>query len=221
MTAPLISVAQVRAVAPGCDVDAWAKALNAAFLEFGINTPKRATMALAQAAHESGGFLSLAENLNYSVEALLAKFSRVRISVDDARRLGRVGPKAAPTQKANQQAIANLIYGGQWGALNLGNRQPGDGWRFRGRAAFQITGRANYASIGRRLALDLIDDPDQLITPAVGARAAAVFWIDHGLNRLADAGDFTAITQKINGGQMGADDRAHLLALATGATAQA
>lgn len=212
----LVSVPQVVAVAPNCNAAVWTLALDAAAREFGIDTPERVSRWLAQVAHESAGFTRLSESLNYSVDALLATFSRARISVDDARRLGRT-----PTQKANQQGIANTVYGGQWGALNLGNRQPGDGWRYRGRGPLQNTGRANYATLGKRLGLDLVADPDLLLQPKIGARAAAAFWVDKGLNALADAGDQRAITQRVNGGQNGADDRARLYALAISATARA
>lgn len=221
MTSAVLTAAQVAAVAPTCDARIWSGVLNSAAADFGIDTPKRATAWLAQIAHESAGFTRLSESLNYSAEGLLATFSRARISATDCRRLGRIGPAAAPTQKANQQAIANLVYGGQWGALNLGNRKPGDGWLYRGRGVLQTSGRANCLAAGKRLGLDLVADPGQLATPAIGARAAAAFWVDHGLNQLADAGNQLEITERINGGQNGADDRARLLALATSAIARA
>lgn len=208
----MITAAQLKAVAPRCDAGAWLPALNAAADEFGIDTPARLSHWLAQLAHESAGFTRLVESLNYSGDALLATFSRARLSAGDARRYGR-----SATQKADQAAIANRVYGGQWGALNLGNRLPTDGWRYRGRGPIQTTGRRNYETTGKRLGIDLLAEPELLTQPKVGARAAAAFWVDRGLNRLADAGDLTAITQRINGGQIGADDRARLLALATGA----
>lgn len=105
---------------------------------------------IATAFHETGGtFNPGKENLNYSVAALRSKFSRERISLSDAARYGRDGK-----QKANQSAIANLIYGGAWGLRQLGNRLVGDGWRFIGRGLVQLTGRRNYELFG------LGDNPD-------------------------------------------------------------
>src|SRR5690606_9297192 len=99
----------------------------------------RAAMFLGQIAVESGQFSTVTESLNYSVDALVKMFGRHRISVPDAERYGRkLG------QKANQEALANLLYGGEWGRKNLGNTEPGDGWRFRGRGLKQLTGRDNY-----------------------------------------------------------------------------
>ena len=107
--------------------------------KYEINTPLRIAHFLAQIDHESSGLMRMTESLNYSVEALMATFSRSRISEQQCRMFGRT-----PTQKANQKAIANTIYGGEWGKLNLGNVYPNDGWKYRGRGALMCTGRANY-----------------------------------------------------------------------------
>lgn len=181
----------------------WQRPLDDAMQAAGITTPRREAHFLAQVGHESAGFTVVLENLNYKVEALLAKFSRSRISEADARKYGRIDGK----QPANQEGIANCIYGGAWGATNLGNTQPGDGWKFRGRGLMQITGRANYAACGKALGIDLLASPELLEQPATAARAAAWFWTSRGLNALADADDIAGITRKINGGTNGLDDR--------------
>ncbi len=92
-------------------------------------------------------------------------------------------------------------------ADDLGNTLPGDGFRFRGRGLIQITGRANYRFCGEALGVDLENNPDQLAEPALACRSAAWFWKSHGLNELADAGDFEHITRRINGGLNGQADR--------------
>jgi len=92
-------------------------------------------------------------------------------------------------------------------ADDLGNTLPGDGFRFRGRGLIQITGRANYRSCGEALGVDLEANPDRLAEPAFACRSAAWFWKSHGLNELADAGDFQQITKRINGGLTGEADR--------------
>ncbi len=99
-------------------------------------------------------------------------------------------------------------------ALRLGNTQPGDGQRFKGRGPIQITGRANYQTFGDLMGLDLVSNPDQAATPDVAFAIAGLFWERKGLNDLADAGNFTEITRRINGGQNGAADREHFYALA-------
>ncbi len=99
-------------------------------------------------------------------------------------------------------------------ARRLGNTQPGDGRRFKGRGPIQITGRANYKTFGDLMGLDLVGNPDQAATPDVAFAIAGLFWKRKGLNELADAGNFTEITRRVNGGQNGAADRERFYALA-------
>ena len=100
------------------------------------------------------------------------------------------------------------------GRADLGNTQPGDGSKFRGRGLIQITGRANYKACGEALGLDLINQPELLEKPQHACMSAAWFWASRGLNTMADAGQFDKITQRINGGQNGAADRQALYARA-------
>ena len=93
------------------------------------------------------------------------------------------------------------------GRADLGNIMPGDGFRYRGRGLIQITGCANYQHAGAALGVELEDDPDALAELPLACRSAAWFWKSHGLNALADAGQFEAITRKINGGLNGQADR--------------
>ena len=100
------------------------------------------------------------------------------------------------------------------GRADLGNTEPGDGVRFKGRGVIQITGRANYDLCGQALSLPLLDDPELLEQPDNACRSAAWFWRSRGLNALADNGDARAITRRINGGINGLQDRLAYLALA-------
>jgi putative chitinase len=96
------------------------------------------------------------------------------------------------------------------GRKDLGNTQPGDGKRFKGRGPIQLTGRANYRAAGQALGLDLEASPEQVKTPYVGFRTSVWFWTTRKLNDLADQGtleSFRQITKKINGGTNGAADR--------------
>lgn len=96
---------------------------------------------------------------------------------------------------------------GYEGRSDLGNNMPGDGSRFRGRGAIQLTGRANYKKYGDLLGIDLTSYPERAASPEVGFRIAGAYWKLHNLNRAADAQDFRAITKKINGGYNGLEDR--------------
>lgn len=93
------------------------------------------------------------------------------------------------------------------GRADLGNTQPGDGFKYRGRGLIQITGRDNYAKVSDALATDFLGDPDQLAQPEYAVRSAMWFWQSHGLNELADAGQFEKITRIINGGLNGEEER--------------
>lgn len=93
------------------------------------------------------------------------------------------------------------------GRADLGNIQAGDGVRFKGRGLIQITGRSNYAACGDALGVDLLTSPELLEQRGYACRSAAWFWQSHGLNELADKGDFLRITRKINGGTNGWGDR--------------
>jgi putative chitinase len=119
--------------------------------------------ALATAYHETNKNMKPnTENLNYSVQGLLNTFGRHRISVEDAQRLGRK-PGEGPLPVERQKAIANIIYGGEWGRINLGNIHPNDGWTYRGRGMDHCTGRANYQRTGNDIGVDLINNPEALL----------------------------------------------------------
>ncbi|MFA7278648.1 MAG: glycoside hydrolase family 19 protein [Sterolibacterium sp.] len=94
-------------------------------------------------------------------------------------------------------------------AVALGNtpEDDGDGELYKGRGLIQITGRNNYRDCGISLDLDLLGHPELLEIPENACRSAGWFWQKHGLNELADAGDFLRITKRINGGTNGWEDR--------------
>lgn len=175
----------------------------------GIDRPLRVAHALAQQSVETGGFAKMVESLNYSCEGLRATFSSKRISDADCQRLGR---KAG--QAANQEGIANLVYGGAWGKQNLGNDQPGDGWKFRGRGAKQTTGRFNYGEVMKVTGIDVISNPDLLADPDAGMQAACIFWQKKNCNAFADKDDIVGLTKAVNGGTNGLEDRKKALARA-------
>ncbi|PHK93211.1 endolysin [Pseudoroseomonas rhizosphaerae] len=173
---------------------------------YGITTPARRAAFLAQIGHESAGLTRLVESLDYAAERLVPVFGAHRITATQAAALGR-----KPGRPAQQQAIANQVYGGAWGLQQLGNVELNDGWRYRGRGALQITGRANYTRCAAALGVPLETLPACLETPTGAAEAAAWWWANHGCNALADTGDFSALTRRINGGLTGLAERVALL----------
>ena len=170
--------------------------INKVIEDFDINTPNRIAMFLAQVGHESGGLTKLHENLNYKPARLLQIFPKYFKDVD-------------PEDYDTPEKIANRVYSSRMGN---GDEESGDGYRFRGRGAIQLTGRSNYTACGEDLEVDLINNPDWLETPEGAIMSAAWFWDQHDLNAYADASDVIAVTKKINGGTIGIEDRKELFA---------
>lgn len=93
------------------------------------------------------------------------------------------------------------------GRKDLGNTQPGDGKRYKGRGFLQLTGRGGYKLYGDALGIDLVNLPDRAAEMPIAADIAGLYWQKHGLNALADAQEFVKITKRINGGTNGLEDR--------------
>jgi len=93
------------------------------------------------------------------------------------------------------------------GRADLGNVHPGDGVKYKGRALIEITGLANYIAVMMALGIDCVEHPELLEEPENACRASAWFWKSHGLNELADVGNFEKITRVINGGLNGEKQR--------------
>lgn len=93
------------------------------------------------------------------------------------------------------------------GRADLGNTQPGDGVRYKGRGLLQLTGRANYRRYGALLDLPLEDQPTLAADPLTSLRIACEYWRDRDLNALCDGDDLHGITRIVNGGLNGLDDR--------------
>jgi putative chitinase len=169
--------------------------LDAAMTAFTINTPKRAAAFLAQAAHESIGFTRLQENLSYSTPERLVEVFKNRFN----------GLADAAQYLRQPEKLANRVYANR---LGNGDEPSGDGWRFRGRGLFQLTGRANYMAAGDGLGTDYKANPDLVAEPPDAAFTAAWYWAVGNLNAMADVGQIDVITRRINGPAMlGADER--------------
>jgi predicted chitinase len=93
------------------------------------------------------------------------------------------------------------------GRKDLGNTQPGDGVRYKGRGLIQLTGRRNYSLASIALDLDLLQHPELLLQPENACRVSGWYWKNNNLNALCDAGLFRELTRRINGGYNGYADR--------------
>ena len=177
----------------------WYLHITAAMKEFGIEHPLHQAMFIAQAGHESRGFSRLVESMDYSI-AGLADFVRYgRLTQGQANALGRRSyERVLPIER--QRAIANLVY-----SKRMGNNGPTDGWFYRGRGLIQITGLNNYRDCGNGLKVDLVQKPELLAQDEYAARSAAWFFATKGCMKYT--GDLVRVTQIINGGQNGIDDR--------------
>jgi len=94
---------------------------------------------------------------------------------------------------------------------SLGNNQKGDGVKFHGRGPIQITGRWNYTDFKRLTGIDVLSNPDILLDPDQGTRAACAFWVSKNINVYADKDDVAQVTKLVNGGKTGLKERMEFL----------
>jgi putative chitinase len=198
---PVAVAAGLRALGVAAPM-VWAPPVAVACAAHGIDTIGRLAPFLATISHETGKLASLVENLDYSVAGILGTFGRHRISEADAQRIGRKpGERILPVGR--QQELANLVYGGAWGKLNLGNVHPNDGWYFRGRGGIQLTGRAHHKQFATIIGTDVVALQTLLAVPATAMQSAAQFWEQVGCNGAADDGDIPEVRRLVNGGTLG------------------
>ncbi len=203
---------RLASVFPDADsekLNAIARELDLRIVSGKLDTRERLIHFLAQVKQEAGDSARLVENLNYNPAGLRATYQYFRRNPDLAEQYGRTSD-----HPADQVMIANLAYGGRMGN---GDAATGDGWTYRGRGLFQLTGRANYrdfttwheATFGENI--DFESDPDRAAEPVHAVRSAVYFWLGHHLPALADTG-LTAssareITHRINGSDDTAEER--------------
>lgn len=193
----LIDTALLRAACPETPpgvLAQWVEPFKAGCRRFGIDRAREVAALLAQAGHESSGFLRMEEGLYYKAP----------------ERLCAVWPKRFPTVASavpyvrNPEKLANYVY-----ANRMGNGPPesGDGWKRRGYGPFQLTGTNNHQAFADAVGLDLEDVPAYIRTPEGGALSACWFFKVNGLENLAMTPGVDDETRAINGGTVGLADR--------------
>lgn len=170
--------------------------LKAAATYYKLNR-NRAAHFFAQTAHESGNFKAFSENLNYSAQGLRGIF-------------GKYFPTQAMADAyaRKPEKIANRVYANRMGN---GDEASGDGWKYRGRGALQLTGKSNYQAFS-----DYVNRPDVMTNPDLVSgelcfESALWFFDRNKLWSICDQGitdaAILALTKRINGGTHGLDDR--------------
>jgi len=159
-------------------------------------SPIRAAHFFAQTSHETGGFKAFSENLNYSAQGLQGIF-------------GKYFPGTLEESYARQpEKIANRVYADRMGN---GNEASGDGWKFRGRGALQLTGKANYEAFAKYLGNNEVMENPDLVSTKYSFESAMFFFERNKLWAICDQGindaAILALTKRINGGTHGLEDR--------------
>ena len=162
---------------PACDagnVAAQKAFLKAAMDADGITDPAERAGLAAIIGGESG-FVS-------RTEMTYAHTSNDRLRQIFGTRVSGLSDDALTALKANDVDFFNTVYGGAWGARNLGNTQPNDGYTYRGRGPLQLTGRSNYQRYGGKVGADLVGNPDLANDPQTGAKISVAYILDryHG-----------------------------------------
>ncbi len=176
--------------------------MNGNLMLYGLNTPARLTQFFAQAREETGSNLRTSESLVYSARALQSTFSYFKNHPEEACQYGKVKssadikacsnyPKYDSKHSADQTAIANRAY-----AKRLGNGgvSSEDGWTYRGRGLFHVTGKSNYqdaenwynTTFSPKPPIDFVKNPDLLSQPKFALRTSVAFWKQHNLDTTAD-----------------------------------
>jgi putative chitinase len=167
-----------------------------AAMSFYKMTPERAAHFFAQTAHETGNFKAFSENLNYSGDGLKKIF-------------GKYFPGTLnESYQRNPEKIANRVYASRMGN---GDEASGDGWKYRGRGALQLTGKANYKAFSDYLKNPLIMEQPDLVANELAFESAMFFFDRNNLWTICDGGvddrTITAVTRRVNGGTHGLQDR--------------
>lgn len=169
----------------------WLEPLNNAFIKYHVTDINEKAMFLAQTTHESNNYKRLEESFNYSPKRLFEVFRKRVGTLENAKKLCNEGAKA----------IADFVYGGR-----LGNAKD-EGYKYRGRGIIQLTGKNNYEYYGKKINIDLVNNPNLAKEPDTAIEIALLFWKEKECGLYAKMGDVKTVTKLINGGYNGLADR--------------
>ena len=165
-------------------------------MEFYKLTPVRAAHFFAQTAHETGDYKLFAENLNYSTQGLQNIFKKY------------FPGNLSDLYARNPEKIANRVYASRMGN---GDEKSGDGWKYRGRGALQLTGKDNYIAFAKYLQKPEIMTIPDLVATEYSFESAMFFFDKNKLWSICDQGvndaSILTLTKRINGGTHGLADR--------------
>jgi predicted chitinase len=194
----LLTAERIRAICPRARPDILEAVLtepSAVFAAAGITGQAGLAHLLAQMATETGGLGRLDENLNYTTAARLRSIFPSRFKTLE---------EAKPFLKSPEK-LANFVYKGK-----NGNTAADDGWRFRGSGLIQITGRGNFAAVGKLVGLDLVGDPEMARQPDSALRVALGYWTARKISaviRDGGEGEVEAVTKLVNPAMVGLKER--------------
>jgi len=182
----------------GCVADgSWGPNTFKKAMDYYKLSPERAAHFFGQTAHESGGFKAFSENLNYSSAGLMVTFKKYFPTL-----------VMAESYQRNPEKIANLVYCNRMGN---GDEASGDGWKYKGRGALQLTGKNNYQEFANFLQKpEIMSNPD-LVATDYAFESAIFFFEKNNLWSICDKGvndtTITELTKRVNGGTHGLEDR--------------
>ena len=169
----------------------WLEPLNNAFIKYHVTDINEKAMFLAQTTHESNNYKRLEESFNYKPKRLFEVFRKRVGTLENAKKLCDEGAKS----------IADFVYGGR-----LGNAKD-EGYKYRGRGIIQLTGKNNYEYYGKKINIDLVNNPNLAKEPDTAIEIALLFWKEKECGLYAKIGDVKTVTKLINGGYNGLADR--------------
>ena len=171
----------------------WFEVLTKYLPNYKINTPERVACFIGQTMVESAKYTRVIENLNYRAETLMKEWPSHFPTLDIANKYAH-----------RPQAIANRAYANRMGN---GSEESEDGWKYCGRGLIQITGKDNYTKFADSINIYLDDAPELMTTFDGCVQSAGWFWTKNKLNELSDNMNVVEITNRVNGGSNGLNER--------------
>lgn len=212
----MLTVSQFQQIFPSAKTaNTYVPLLNELLPQYGVTTKHEIAAFLSQVGHESGSFNRMVEGLNYSAHGLAATWPKRYSTGNKVTVNGKKVPEPntlALSLHRRPEAIANNVYANR---LGNGNEQSGDGWLYRGRGLLQNTGKHNYTVCTKKTGIDFVNHPELMELPRNALISALCFWDTNNLDLLDDRiSDTEKLTEAVNGGRNGLEERKHILELA-------